>query len=160
MITCVLILVLNLCSVLYGQEGAAIPEDASRFHLFLLAGQSNMAGRGKVEPQDAEPHPRVRMLDQAGNWVPAVDPLHFDKQFDQRPWDDHKRRVDAVHQALPSAMPRTGFADSDRLKHRGDMVHFDSASYRELGGRMFKSYLSVTRRGREGVSERAVRGTE
>jgi hypothetical protein len=81
-------------------------------------------------------------------------------QFDQRPWDDHKHRVDAAHQVLPSAMPRTGFANSDGLKHRGDMVHFDSASYRELGGRMFKSYLSVTRRGRVGVFQRDVRGTE
>lgn len=53
--------------------------DRSRFHLFLLVGQSNMAGRGKVEPQDLQPHPRVLMLDQAGRWVPAVDPLHFDK---------------------------------------------------------------------------------
>ena len=62
-----------------GQETAEPPEDGSRFHLFLLAGQSNMAGRGKVEPQDLEPHPRVLMLNQANEWVPAVDPLHFDK---------------------------------------------------------------------------------
>jgi hypothetical protein len=50
-----------------------------RFHLFLLIGQSNMAGRGVVAPQDKVPHPRVLMLNQAGEWVPAVDPLHFDK---------------------------------------------------------------------------------
>jgi hypothetical protein len=278
MTSCFLIMVFMFSSLLYGQEGAVIPDAPSRFHLFLLAGQSNMAGRGKVEPQDLEPHPRVRMLDKAGNWVPAIDPLHFDKpkvvgvgvgktfgiayaeanpgitvglipcaaggspiaawepggyhsqtkshpyddalqrmlpvlkqgtlkgilwhqgesdskaglsevyeqnlhelvsrlrtdlkspsvpfiagqmgQFDQRPWNDHKRRVDAAHRALASAMPRTGFANSDGLKHRGDMVHFDSASYRELGRRMFQSYLSVTRRGREGVSESAVGGTE
>jgi hypothetical protein len=49
------------------------------FHLYLLIGQSNMAGRGQVEPQDREIHPRVFMLDKAGNWVPAADPLHFDK---------------------------------------------------------------------------------
>jgi hypothetical protein len=50
-----------------------------RFHLFLLVGQSNMAGRGTVTTQDKTPHPRVLMLNQAGEWVPAVDPLHFDK---------------------------------------------------------------------------------
>lgn len=50
-----------------------------KFHLFLLVGQSNMAGRGKVEEQDKTPHPRVLMLSKAGEWVPAVDPMHYDK---------------------------------------------------------------------------------
>ncbi len=50
-----------------------------RFHLFLLVGQSNMAGRGKIEPQDQQIHPRILMLSKHGTWVPAVDPLHFDK---------------------------------------------------------------------------------
>ncbi|MCS7467918.1 sulfatase-like hydrolase/transferase [Stieleria sp. ICT_E10.1] len=50
-----------------------------QFHLFLLAGQSNMAGRGKVTPADRVPDPRILMLDRDGNWVPATDPLHFDK---------------------------------------------------------------------------------
>jgi len=48
-------------------------------HLFLLAGQSNMAGRGHVEPRDQEPLPHVLSLDAAGNWVQARDPLHWDK---------------------------------------------------------------------------------
>lgn len=50
------------------------------FHLFLLAGQSNMAGRGIVEPQDKMPDARILMLDRHGKWVPATDPLHFDKK--------------------------------------------------------------------------------
>lgn len=50
-----------------------------QFHLFLLAGQSNMAGRGAVAPQDRVSHPRLLALDKHGYWVPAVDPLHFDK---------------------------------------------------------------------------------
>ena len=57
----------------------APPPPKEKFHLFLLVGQSNMAGRGTVTPQDKTPHPRVLMLDQAGEWVPAVDPIHFDK---------------------------------------------------------------------------------
>jgi len=56
----------------------ATPVDTPR-HLFLLVGQSNMAGRGKVEPQDTVPIPRVLMLDKQRTWVPAVDPMHFDK---------------------------------------------------------------------------------
>ncbi|GHB91160.1 sialate O-acetylesterase [Cerasicoccus arenae] len=51
------------------------------FHLYLLAGQSNMAGRGQVSEQDKIPHPRVMMLTREGEWAPAVDPLHFDKSI-------------------------------------------------------------------------------
>jgi hypothetical protein len=47
--------------------------------LFLFIGQSNMAGRGVVEAQDKVPHPRVFMLTKERTWVPAVDPMHFDK---------------------------------------------------------------------------------
>jgi hypothetical protein len=32
------------------------------FHLFLLVGQSNMAGRGMVDAQNKTPDPRVLML--------------------------------------------------------------------------------------------------
>jgi carbohydrate esterase-like sialic acid-specific acetylesterase len=46
---------------------------------YLLAGQSNMAGRGTIAPQDTKSHPRVYALSAAGSWVPAVDPIHFDK---------------------------------------------------------------------------------
>jgi hypothetical protein len=49
------------------------------FHLYLLIGQSNMAGRGEVEPQDREAHPHILALDKEGEWTPAVDPIHFDK---------------------------------------------------------------------------------
>jgi len=59
-------------------ESAALPAKEN-FHLFLLVGQSNMAGRGVVTPSDKIPRPRVLMLDKSGAWVPAVDPLHFDK---------------------------------------------------------------------------------
>jgi Carbohydrate esterase, sialic acid-specific acetylesterase len=49
------------------------------FHLFLLAGQSNMAGRGEVSAEDRTVHPRVLTLNKDGEWVPAQDPIHFDK---------------------------------------------------------------------------------
>lgn len=57
---------------------ADLPEKED-FHLFLLAGQSNMAGRGQMTAADAEPDFGILMLDRNGNWVPATDPLHFDK---------------------------------------------------------------------------------
>lgn len=50
-----------------------------KFHLYLLIGQSNMAGRGAVEAQDKTPHPRVFTLNKDLIWAPAIDPLHSDK---------------------------------------------------------------------------------
>lgn len=49
-----------------------------KFKLVVLTGQSNMAGRGKIDPDNNKPHPRVLMLNKDGNWVPCVDPVHFD----------------------------------------------------------------------------------
>jgi hypothetical protein len=47
--------------------------------LYLLIGQSNMAGRGTVEAQDLVTHPRVFMLKENLTWALAKDPVHFDK---------------------------------------------------------------------------------
>lgn len=247
-------------------EDVALPP-AEQFHLFLLVGQSNMAGRGKVAAEDKQPIPRVLMFNKAGEWVPAIDPLHFDKpgivgvgvgrsfakvvaeadptmtiglipcavggspidswkpgvfysptkshpwddairrahealqagtlkgilwhqgesdskeelaetyeaklhdliarfraelkapdvpfiagqmgQFAERPWSDAKKLVDAAHQNLPNAVPHTGFVDSDGLSHKGDEVHFDAASYRELGRRYAAAYLAMIGKSQE-----------
>jgi hypothetical protein len=233
-----------------------------RFHLFLLVGQSNMAGRGQVTPEDQKPHPRVLMLDQAGQWVPAMDPMHFDKPaavgvgpgrtfglllaegqpdvtiglipcavggspidtwvpgaFDEptktHPWDDAMKRalpalkvgtlkgilwhqgesdskptlapsyegklhalierfrsvlgapnapfiagqmgqfadspwgadkilVDQAHRALPQKVPFTAFVSAEGLQHKGDKVHFDAESARELGRRYAKAFQELT----------------
>ena len=47
--------------------------------LFLLIGQSNMAGRGKIEEQDKVENPNIFMLTKDLKWVVAKDPVHFDK---------------------------------------------------------------------------------
>lgn len=49
------------------------------FHLFLLAGQSNMAGRGKVDEEGRRAHPRIFSLNKGNRWQAAVDPLRWDK---------------------------------------------------------------------------------
>jgi hypothetical protein len=231
-----------------------------KFHLYLLVGQSNMAGRGTVEEQDKTPHPRVLMLTKAETWAPAVDPMHFDKPAagvglgktfgrlvaevtpeatiglipcavggspidswtpgafypptKSHPWDDMVRRVTAAmkvgtlkgilwhqgeadckpelapayeaklhdlvkrmralvkddkmpfivgeigqfkdvppvpdsspviaaHKSLPGKVPATAFVSSEGLEHKGDKVHFDSASFRELGRRYFDAYQKL-----------------
>jgi hypothetical protein len=73
------ILILNFFVVHMAQSAeiaTAVPDD---FELFLLIGQSNMAGRGMIEPSDQVPHPSVFMLTKDKTWALAVDPLHFDK---------------------------------------------------------------------------------
>jgi len=237
------------------------PPAKEQFHLYLLVGQSNMAGRGLVEEQDRTPHARVLTLNKELKWVPAVDPLHWDKPavgvglgktFGQlvadaspgvtvglipcavggspidawqpgvfyaptksHPWDDTVKRVeaalavgtikgilwhqgesdckpelaptyeaklhdlvarlrtlvkspdvpfiagqmgkfadvppwnaeqvtvDAAHQALTKKVPRTAFVSAEGLKHKGDKIHFDSASFRELGKRYAEAFLRL-----------------
>lgn len=53
--------------------------DPAAYDLYLLIGQSNMAGRGELDAEAAAPSPRILNLDKSGSWVPARDPLHFDK---------------------------------------------------------------------------------
>lgn len=83
-----LIPLLFLCTYLcYGQEKVSpktrevvsinIPKE--KFHLYLLIGQSNMAGRGTVEPQDTLGNSRILRLNREGDWEIAKDPIHFDK---------------------------------------------------------------------------------
>jgi hypothetical protein len=61
------------------QPAAALPA-REHVRVFLLIGQSNMAGRGKVEEQDLKAHRRVVTLTKENTWTAAVDPLHFDKR--------------------------------------------------------------------------------
>lgn len=52
---------------------------AQDMELFLLIGQSNMAGRGVIEAEDKVAHPRVFTLTKEETWAPAVEPIHFDR---------------------------------------------------------------------------------
>lgn len=243
----------------FAQTPALPPKE--RFHLFLLVGQSNMAGRGAVAAHDKVPHARVLTLNKGGEWVPAIDPIHFDKpaavgvglgrtfgievaeatpgvtiglipcavggspidawqpgvfypptkshpwddamkrarlalqsgtlkgilwhqgesdsnaalapkyerrlhdliarfrtelqapevpfvvgqlgKFVDTPWSHFKTQIDAVHRDLPRKVPHTGYVSSEGLDHKGDNVHFDAGSYRELGRRYAKAYLQI-----------------
>ncbi len=71
-------LIMNTVNAL-AQPGFPAGASPTNVHLYMLAGQSNMAGRGVVETVDKTPHPRVWMLTRDNQWVPATDPMHFDK---------------------------------------------------------------------------------
>lgn len=45
--------------------------------VFIMAGQSNMAGRGQVAPSDTIPNKRVLSLNKKGELIYAKEPLHF-----------------------------------------------------------------------------------
>ena len=52
----------------------------STFHIYILMGQSNMAGRGPLtEEYRSIHHDRVQMFTKDQQWVPAQHPVHFDK---------------------------------------------------------------------------------
>ena len=60
-----------------GAEPVKAP-NKQKFRIYILMGQSNMAGRGAVEKEDKTPHPRVLMLQTNDTWVPAIEPLTRD----------------------------------------------------------------------------------
>jgi len=45
--------------------------------IFILAGQSNMAGRALVEPEDTLAHQRILSIDKERQHIYAKEPLHF-----------------------------------------------------------------------------------
>src|SRR5690606_30767598 len=60
--------------------GVLAQKQDSSFHIYILAGQSNMAGRGPLtEAYQSLRHERVRMSTKDQEWVPAKHPVHFDK---------------------------------------------------------------------------------
>jgi hypothetical protein len=69
----------GLLSQAAAAEGPGVGPEPAVTHVFLLIGQSNMAGRGRVEPVDLVPHPRVFSLAKDQRWAPAVEPIAFDK---------------------------------------------------------------------------------
>lgn len=77
----VLILMLSSCNVskntLQPKQEPIEKNPAQTVWIYLMAGQSNMSGRGAIEAQDTISNPRILSIDSKGNWVLAKEPLHF-----------------------------------------------------------------------------------
>lgn len=72
------ILFANTCFS-HGALSAAETPSANR-DVFLLLGQSNMAGRGVLTTSNRISASRVLKLNQRGRWVSATEPIHYDKK--------------------------------------------------------------------------------
>lgn len=236
-----------LCLLAAAFSGFGEPQP-DKLRLFLLIGQSNMAGRGKLGVEDVATNPRIFMLKKDLTWTRAKDPVHFDtpragvclgSEFARvvlkaipkakiglipcaiggsslaswKPGGEHYAatiartkialrngklacilwhqgeadcapqqiaaypsefaalvaqlrkdldapevpvivgeighftdEADAFNRAVPkiaAGVPRCDFVMADDLGHRGDHVHFDSASLRLYGARYARSYLAM-----------------
>ena len=68
--------VLSLLIIMNSTIAAPLPPK-EKLQLYLLIGQSNMAGRGVPEEVDQTPHPRV-LLFATNQWIPATEPITKD----------------------------------------------------------------------------------
>lgn len=79
----VVMIVLTLCAKPNQNLGNPKSKSESRdtlLHLYLLVGQSNMAGRGQLDAEYKNiSNSRVLMLNKDNEWTIASHPLHFDK---------------------------------------------------------------------------------
>ena len=62
------------------RENVEITVPREDFHLYLLIGQSNMAGWSNVEQEDTIGDKRILRLNRDGDWDIAKEPVHFDKK--------------------------------------------------------------------------------
>ena len=63
-----------------GNEWEKAKNDPEKL-LVLLAGQSNMAGRGYAGPDDLSPVQNLLMIRPDGKWQPAIEPITKDRAF-------------------------------------------------------------------------------
>ncbi len=78
--------IFNSCSTKFAERTAYFPReiaimkktiDKQNVWVFILAGQSNMAGRGLVEPRDTIVIPRILSINKNGDLIIAKEPLHW-----------------------------------------------------------------------------------
>lgn len=59
------------------QQSASNTKKQKETWIFIMAGQSNMAGRGNVEAQDTITSPRILTINKENNIIKAKEPIHF-----------------------------------------------------------------------------------
>lgn len=69
-----------LLFIIHGCNISATLSENNSLDLYLLVGQSNMAGRGYIEKEDTMIHSRVFVFNEKDSFVYAKEPLHYDKK--------------------------------------------------------------------------------
>ncbi len=73
---CVLFVVFLSCFVNAAEPAKLPPKE--KMHIYILMGQSNMAGRGVIEKEDKTPNPHVLVFKTNDTWQVAVEPVTED----------------------------------------------------------------------------------
>ncbi len=60
------------------QVAEAMP-NKEQLHVYLLIGQSNMAGRGLLDTEKRLPRSRILKFSPSNQWTSGIEPLHYDK---------------------------------------------------------------------------------
>ena len=109
--------------------------------LVLLAGQSNMAGRGYAEAEDLTAIPNLLMIRPDGKWQPAIEPITKDRDFVGTFSASGEKVVGVVECNLPDEA--RAFKDSDPVT---DKIGFLTAEFlvEEMHkGRIPKEFLPL-----------------
>lgn len=61
------------------EEKPSVVPEKKKIWVFIMAGQSNMAGRGQVEPEDTVTNPRILALNRNGELMLAKEPLNLNE---------------------------------------------------------------------------------
>lgn len=69
----------TMISMLLSATAAFAQTVPERMDLYLLIGQSNMAGRGQTDPASRPDSDKIWAIDRQNQWKMAADPLHSDK---------------------------------------------------------------------------------
>ncbi len=65
--------------------------------------------------------------------------------FPEKPWNAYRARVDSAHRNVAATTPHSAFILTEGLRHRGDTVHYDAPSAREIGRRYAKHFLLMVK---------------
>ncbi len=144
------LLVLTMLLVSFMTEARSSKE----YDVYLLIGQSNMAGRGQMTAEDRQPIEGVYLLDRDGNIVPACAPLNIYSTVRKKPGvqkfslgyafaqemaKKSRRKILLVVQARGGTGIRLWLKDAERVKY--DEKHGDEP---ELWGQEMPQFFSET----------------
>lgn len=128
---------LSLCALVWSAETS----DFKDMMLIVLAGQSNMSGRGTILPEDKIPIPNVYSMNKDGQWIPSVEPTHFERKtcgtclgrtFALKLHEKYPDRIIGIIPCAVGSSPIEAWKPGAVFKHHSGAVHkpYDDAMER------------------------------